>query len=168
MLNKLLFASLLALSSSSTVVADSARAPVPPPANRGCLVTMDAATEVFALERKSDIIKDYTFTKLAIMSNGAWTYTETKNGKAIRTEGGCLSRADLATLKSALTLATWKTTVAEMRCMAYAADYSQYSHNGKSVLTQRMCDGLILDKATQKALADISAITSKLIPKKTP
>jgi len=168
MLNKLILASLLALSSSTAVTiatADTARAPMPPPSN-ACLVTMEATTPVFQVERKSDIIKDYTTTSLSIVSNGAWTYTETRNGKVIRTETGCLSKANLATLETSLASATWKTTVAEMRCMAYAADYTQYSYLGKPVLTSRMCDGLILDAKTQKGLADANAIVGKLVPAK--
>jgi hypothetical protein len=171
MLNKLFFASLLALSSSAAVTvatADTAvRAPIPPrPA--ACLVTTEATTEVFRVERKSDIVKDYTTSSLTVVSNGAWVYTETRNGKVIRTEAGCLPKDQLAALESSLASATWKTSMAEMRCMAYAADYTQYSYNGKPVLTSRMCDGLILDAKTQKGLGDANAIVGKLVPAKKP
>jgi hypothetical protein len=130
MLNKLFLASLLALSSSTAVtaaIADTPRAPVP----NACLVTTEATTPVFQVERKSDI-KDHPTTSLTVVSNGAWTYTETRNGKVIRTEAGCLSNAQLAALQSSLASATWKTTQADMRCMAEAADYTQYSYKGKA------------------------------------
>jgi hypothetical protein len=165
MLNKLLFASLLALSSSATLVADADTRPMPP-ASKTCLVTTEATTPVFQIDFKSDVIKDYVARSLVVVSNGAWTYTETKNGKPLRTEAGCLAKADLDAIKSSLGRATWKTTLAEMRCMAYAADFTEYRHNGKLVLTSRMCDGVILDDATQKGLAAATAITNKLVPAK--
>ncbi len=168
MLNlNVLLASLLALSSSTAVaVADTAaRAPLPSP-SRGCLVTTEATTQVFQIHRKSDIVKDFVETNLVIVSNGAWTYTETKNGKVQRTEAGCLPKPELAKLTTSLASATWKTSLAQMRCMAYAADFTEYSAGGKVVLTSRMCDGLILDKATQKAMAEVTAITAKLVPAK--
>ena len=168
MLNNVLFASLLALTEATAVTvatADTARAPIPPRSN-ACLVTMEATTEVFRVERQSDVVKDYTTTSLTVGSHGAWTYSETRYGKVLRTDAGCLSMAQLAALQSSLASATWKTSLAVTRCMGYAADYTQYSYKGKPVLTSRMCDGLILDAKTQKGLGDANAIVGKLVAAK--
>lgn len=170
MLTKLLFASLLALSPSTLALADApTKAPLPPP-TKGCLVTANATTPVFQIERKRnkrDVDAQAIDTKLSIVSNGAWTYTETKvsTNTVVRTEAGCLSAKDLATLETSLATATWKTSRADAVCEVYALDYFEYSYRGKSVLKSAMCDGLILDKATEKALAGAHKITNPLLPK---
>lgn len=171
MLTKLVLASLLTLSTSTLAVADApTKAPMPRPTT-GCLVTTEATTPVFQIERKRDkrdIDADAIGTKLSIVSNGAWTYTETKlaTGAVVRTEAGCLSAGDLATLKTSLAKATWKTTKAAATCEIYAMDFLEYSHLGKPVLTSRRCDGLVLDAATKQAMEAATSITGKLVPKK--
>lgn len=178
MLNKLLFASLLTLSTTTTtlVVADAptkapTKAPLPVKPSTACLVTMEATTPVFQIERKRnarDIDGEAVGTTLAIVSNGAWSYTETKlkTKTVVSSKAGCLSSGDLATLKASLAKATWKTTKAAATCEIYALDFIEYSYLGKPVLTSRMCDGIVLDAATKQALADATSITSKLLPTK--
>lgn len=171
MLTKLALASLLALSTTTLAIADSpTKAPLPKPA-AGCLVTADATTPLFQIERKRekrDIDADAVGTKLSIVSNGAWTYTETKlkTNAVVSTVGGCLSAGDLSTLKASLAKATWKTTRDAATCEIYAIDFLEYSHLGKPVLTSRKCDGIVLDAATKQAMEAATAITGKLVPTK--
>ncbi|MBA2540214.1 MAG: hypothetical protein H0V17_11305 [Deltaproteobacteria bacterium] len=159
---KLLFASLLT-ASSTLATADTAPKPALLPSNT-CLVTPVATTPLFQIETNGlGQIKGHVDTRMAIQSNGAWTYTQTKAGKVQRTEVGCLSRVQLATLKSALASATWKTSQAQGHCEAIAMDYKEYSYLGNPMLRTELCDGQIIDNATRKAIADARAITNKLV-----
>ncbi len=171
MLTTLLFASLVTFSTAPLAIADAPTKAPRPFKPTACLVTTEATTPVFQIERtreKRDIDAEAVGTKLSIVSNGAWTYTETKlkTNAVVRTEQGCLSSNDLATLKTSLAKATWKTTRADATCEIHAIDFLEYSYLGKPVLTSRMCDGIVLDAATKQAMADATAITSKLVPKK--
>jgi hypothetical protein len=161
---KLAFASLVALSSSATVAHADRPEPVSPAIQRmpRCTVTADAPSSLFMIHRDSTMIADYTSTTLSVFTNGAWTYTELKGGKIMRADGGCLDAQQLKTIREALAPATWKTSIEQFRCAAAAMDFTEYSYNGKHVLKTELCDGLILDGKTSKALAAATAITSQL------
>ncbi|MBV8762761.1 MAG: hypothetical protein JO257_36085 [Deltaproteobacteria bacterium] len=95
----------------------------------------------------------------SIYDNGAWTYTAS-NAVA---QNGCFAGADLEAVKKDLDV-PWKTTTAKIHCMAYSAAYTEVVVGGKVVYTQRMCNGLSLDAASEAALTDLEGRAPKAQP----
>jgi len=87
MFDKLFFASILALTSTTALagVETPARKAPTPSTTTGCQLTQQATTQVFQIERKSKRQTADVETKLIIQSNGAWVLTSTKGGKALDT-----------------------------------------------------------------------------------
>lgn len=91
----------------------------------------------------------------SIFESGAWAWDgKDAEGKAQKPQNGCFAGADLDAVKKDLAV-PWKTTTAQVHCMAYSADYTEVTVDGKLVYTQRMCNGESLDAASQAALTDL-------------
>ena len=95
----------------------------------------------------------------SIFDSGAWTYTAS-NAVA---QNGCFIGADLEAVKKDEAV-PWKTTTAKMHCMAYSAEYTEVSVDGKLVYTQRLCNGVSLDAASQAALTHLESLVPKAQP----
>jgi hypothetical protein len=152
---KLVAGSLLALS-SLTAVAQK------PSSSNACLVATEATTPLFTVEHRAINWSGDRSTKLDLVSNGAWTYTESINGKSLTSNVGCLPAADLATIKKALATATWRQTGPARPCVAIGLDVIHYSHLGKEKAQLKICGPTSFDPATRKALDTATAITAKL------
>lgn len=127
--------------------------------SNACLVTTEATTPLFTVEHRAiDKTRDLD-TKLDIGSNGAWSYTESRNGKQLTSNVGCVPAADLATIKQALATATWKQTGPARPCVAIGLDVIHYRYLGKEMAQVKICGPASFDPATRKALAATTAIT---------
>lgn len=157
-----LFALALA-SSASPAGADRAPRPAPmPPSQDACLVTIDAPA-LLEIEHVGDPGFTSVDSRFAVMANGAWTYTERTGRKLLRSQSGCLPREELAALATTLRDATWKTSLADVRCTMAATSSTRYRYQGKPVLTSRVCDGAILEPSTQRAIAHASRLPTTLL-----
>jgi hypothetical protein len=169
MSNKLLFASLLALTASTT--ASQAQqaptpAPMPVPVRPPVLVCepgIAGPQDRFEIDSVQDRAKPTTKTSLVLTSNGSWIYTATTNGRLTRVASGCIAYGQVRTIDNALSRAKWQTSVAEFRCMAIGMGYTEYKVNGKVVLHREVCDGLELDDASQQSLTTITQILDGLV-----
>ena len=125
----------------------------PPPA---CEAT---GTPKIVIAHKADGDPKLPTSTFSIFESGAWTYTAS-NAVA---QNGCFVGADLEAVKKDEAV-PWKTTTAKMHCMAYSAEYTEVSVDGKLVYTQRLCNGVSLDAASQAALTDLLGRAPKAQP----
>lgn len=116
-------------------------------------------TPRIVLAHKADAGSKLATWTYSIYGNGAWTYTAS-NAVA---QNGCFAGADLDSIKKEIEV-PWKTTTAQMHCMAYSAEWTEVSVDGKLVYTQRMCNGVSLDAASQAALTDLESKVPKAQP----
>lgn len=159
----ILLASILALAAPALAAPTPTPTPTAPakrvaPSN-GCLVEQIVTSQVFQLEHVALDPKRTPESKLQIVSNGGWIYTESLGGKVTRTEAGCLTRAELTTISASLVPATWK--LVDEGCEAQTTGYVRYVVKGKKVMEVRC--GKRPDKATATALAAVEAITKQLL-----
>jgi hypothetical protein len=102
-----------------------------------------------------------TKTTFDLYDNGAWMVQVA--GATPKSAQGCLDAVKLSTVTNAIKSATWKTTNTGIACDAYATHYTEYLVGTKVVLRREMCDPVVVDKVTEKALADAMAIVNPLI-----
>jgi hypothetical protein len=161
-MNKLLLASIIALTSSTTLTSAAPPAKVDPPKPlmmpTACVAT---GTTVFEVDNQSTT-NELPTSSTTIYGTGAWTHVERLNGKITRTSAGCVSPSLVAPIKVELDAAKWTLTYNEIRCHAMSAQYTEYRVGGKLVLTSHTCDGAVLDPASAKALGDASVLVTSL------
>jgi hypothetical protein len=167
-MSNLLLASLLTLTASLSVTAE-ADPPValprqpPPPAYNRC--TIGGWAPVLEIDDKTELSDKLPTGKFQLFQNGTWHHVVWANGELSATSG-CLPDPQFATLDSVLDElqhASWKTTRVAVACRAYSATYREFHVAGKLVYTQRMCDGFILDKKSQRALTDALSFVDPLL-----
>ena len=104
-----------------------------------------------------------------VFANGGWTRDAVDaDGVALAPSAGCLARAELAELEATLQGATWKTTMARMRCMAVSPAYTVYRVRGTAVYTQRLCGGQRLDDRSRAKLDAAVALVERATTKPGP
>jgi hypothetical protein len=124
---------------------------------------------VFEIDTASTGLSPATTTTFKLYANGTWTYAETRDGKVTTGTTSCIfTRDTVKQLHDQLAKAPWKTTMQKYRCMAVSMGYTEYRVDGKLVLHREMCDGLILDAASEKALADANKLVRSLGTPPTP
>ena len=150
MLNRLVIASVLALTSACTH-----RETVAAPALKS-----DVLFEL-AQRNKADVaLPEF---ELALRADGSWTYVETLH-QAIKKRGsGQLAADQLALVRGELARAQWKVITADVTCMAYAASFKQYSVDGVPVFREELCSGDSLDADSRAHLAKVMEIVTPLI-----
>ena len=132
---------------------------LPPP--KGCTAR---GTPIFEIDHDHDPAAKLTSSTFKIYASGAWQFEpKDADGKAGLPMRGCFAGADLTAIKDDLKV-DWKTTTAQVHCMAYSADYTEVTVGGKLVYTQRMCNGISLDAASQAALTDLLGRAPKAQP----
>ena len=151
MIKNLLIASVFALGCSSSLADTRPAPPVP---------TSDVLFEIAQQNKANVSLPQFDFQ---LLDDGRWTYIETFE-QAIKMRGsGKLSPEKLATVRSELARAKWTITTADMTCMAYAAQYKQYSVGGAPVWREEMCSGQSLDATSSKHLANVMAIVTPIL-----
>lgn len=111
------------------------------------------------IAHKADAGAKLPTSTFSIFDSGAWTFTAS-NAVA---QNGCFAGADLEAVKKDEEV-PWKTTTAKVHCMAYSSEYTEVTVGGKLVYTQRMCNGVSLDAASQAALTDLESRAPKPQP----
>jgi len=125
----------------------------PPPA-KGCVAR---GTPIFELDHAHEPAAKLTSSSFRIYASGAWIFdTKDADDKAGLPMRGCFAGADLDAIRTDLKV-PWKTTTAEIHCMAVSPAFTVYKVNGKTVYTQKLCSGVSLDEASEKARADLEA-----------
>jgi hypothetical protein len=164
-MSKVLLASLVTLAFTSPALADEPAKPAPgaPVMNRptGCPIakTTKVMFAMRTLPKKGTA--ENSKTTFDLYDNGAWMVSV--GGQVPKRADGCLDAIKLSNVKTALGKATWKTSRAGVACDAIATHYTEYLVGTKVVFRREMCDGIDLDKVTEKALADVTAIVNPLI-----
>jgi len=134
---------------------------VRPPPPDGC--TSNRWGYALEIDDRSDARLPYGY--LRITPNGGWNQVVIAADGTLQTaRGGCMSRADHARfmrIVDELQHAPW-TTRPVATCAAYSPSYREVRVLGKLVYTQRMCDGLALDSASQRAYADALAFAQSI------
>jgi hypothetical protein len=146
----LLLSLLTACATASAQPAPTPPPPPPPSTGSSCAVKGDP---LLVIDHKvvANVKKDTTTTK--VYASGAWTFEERdSDGKVLKTNTGCLAKADLAKV-TALDGAPWKVTHPRMHCMAMAQEYTVFTVGAHS-FTQKICGDDTLDDKTAAALAD--------------
>jgi hypothetical protein len=162
-MNKLLLASLFTLLSTTTTTSLTIAAPEPVAPRLPMLKACEPiGSIVFQVDHKTDAPSQFGTSTIWIYGTGAWRRYDYKPGVKPASTHGCIAPTTLDPIAKELTAAKWKTTNAEVKCAAMSADYTEYRVNGKLVLTERMCDGLILDTASEKALANATKLAASL------
>jgi len=131
---------------------------VRPPPPDGC--TSNRWGYALELDDRTDGKLPYDY--LRITPNGGWEHVVVGKGGTRRS--GCMSRPDHARflrIVDELEHAKWTTTPVAT-CAAYSPSYREVRVDGKLVYTQRMCDGLALDKTSQRALDDALAFVQSI------
>ena len=147
---KLLLASLLAVGCSAPAEAHPVQRP------------HVEAQIVFAIDHKLKIEMKRPAWRFEVRTDGAWRYIETQNGRSVTLRRGRLARGDLQQI-ARLTRAPWNVSRAQVTCMAYAAEYTEYRVDGDLVWHDEMCSGSILDAKSQRRLARVMQIVQPLI-----
>jgi len=127
--------------------------------------TLGGWNPIFEIDDKTELPDQLPSGKFRLFQNGSWHRAVWANGELSITSG-CLPDAqfaDLERITKLLARAPWKTHRAAVACFAYSASYREYRVAGKLVYTERVCDGLILDKLSQRVLADARAYVAPLI-----
>lgn len=127
----------------------------PPPAPRPAAAPTCKPTGgvLFAIDHKVDPGAKLATSSTKLYGNGAWTHDETDaEGKALAPTAGCLAKTDTGQLETALKAAPWTVTKARMHCMAMSSQFTVFTLNGKTVFTQRLCSGDVLDAKSKAAL----------------
>ncbi|MBA3453057.1 MAG: hypothetical protein M4D80_09320 [Myxococcota bacterium] len=154
MLTKLVIASVLALGFSSTM-ADARRDIAAMPAMKSDVL--------FEMEQRNKADVALTEFELQIKHDGTWTYFETMKQSIKKRGSGKLSPKKLAIVRRELARAKWTVTTADVTCMAFAAQFTEYAVDGVPVWRDEMCSGNILDAKSSKRLANVMAIVTPLI-----
>ena len=152
MFNKLVFASIIALS-SLTAQTVSARS-----------IMVQTSPVVFSIDKrlKSADLGDINEYHFELHRDGTWSYVETKSQAIVKRGSGKLSRAKVQKIEGLLK-GTWTTTHADITCMAFSPFQELYSVNGKLVFTDEMCGSERLDAGPSKRLENIMTIVRPLI-----
>lgn len=164
-MNKLLLASLVGLASSTTAVVhadSSASAPhhAPPPMLGVCV---PGDKPMFEIDTATIGLRPASATTFTLYANGTWTYEARANGKITASKASCIAPDRAKAIRTLLARATWKTSHDKYRCMAVAMDYTEYKVDGAPVLSRQLCDGIVLDGASAKVLADVNQIVASLM-----
>lgn len=158
-MSNLLLASLLTITASLSVTA-AADPPVamprqpPPSAYNRC--TIGGWAPVLEIDDKTELPDRLPTGKFQLFQNGSWHHVVWANGE-LSASSGCLPDPQFALLDGVLDElghASWKTHRVAVACMARSAGYREFRVGGKLVYTQRMCDGFVLDKKSDRALTD--------------
>ncbi len=98
-------------------------------------------------------------SRSAIYPTGAWTYQAVAaDGTAGALVSGCLSSAQLDSVKTALHDAPWTITRSRIVCFAYSPSYTDYIVRRKLRFTAQMCSGASVDPVTQAAIALVEGL----------
>ena len=120
------------------------------------------AQVVFAIDHRLKIEIDRPTWHFEVRTNGAWRYIELQDGKLVTKRTGRLARAELQQI-ARLTRAPWSVSRADVTCMAFAAEYTEYRVDGELVWHDEMCSGSILDANSQRRLARVMQIVQPLL-----
>ncbi len=125
---------------------------LPPP--KGCVAR---GTPIFEIDHEHEPGAQLTTSAFRIYASGAWQFEpKDVDGKAGEPMRGCFAGPELAAIRADLKV-DWKTTTAQIHCMAVSPAFTVYKVNGKTVFTQKLCSGVTLDEASEKARADLEA-----------
>jgi hypothetical protein len=164
-MSKLIFASLISLTSFA---AATPQPPTPPGPPRNmpqmCSKTGNELAGVLerhnhvATDRKATPVMFDTDSQFSLLDSGAWTFEKfDANGKLSRKAEGCLETTKVDALRALYTKATWKTTPV-IHCMAMSNSFTDYTFHGGVVWNARMCDADKLDDDSAKAITAITTL----------
>lgn len=132
--------------------APSAGRKLPPP--KGCVAR---GTPIFEIDHEHEPGATLATSAFRIYASGAWQFEpKDADGKAGEPMRGCFAGPELAAIRADLKV-DWKTTTAQIHCMAVSPAFTVYKVNGKTVFTQKLCSGVTLDEASEKARTDLEA-----------
>jgi hypothetical protein len=154
MLTNLVIASVLALGFSSTM-ADARRDISSMPVMKSDVL--------FEIEQRNKADVALAEFELQLMDDGTWTYFETMKQSIKKRGSGKLSPKKLAIVRRELARAKWTVTTADLTCMAFAAQFTQYSVDGLPVWKDEMCSGQSLDAKSRTRLAAVMEIVTPII-----
>jgi hypothetical protein len=165
MLNKLLFASLIALPFTATAAPEPQ--PVVPNARKIALpLPVCTATGPVLFQSTTRFqykpIAGLPLAVTTLYDSGAWTFVETTDGKRTRVASGCLPHPDLVTIDHDLRKSTWKLDYNVVTCAAIGATAVDFASHGTPLFTETVCGPARLDDASTKSLAEINAILAKV------
>jgi hypothetical protein len=167
-MSKLIFASLISLTSFAAAAPDASTPPTPPGPPRNVPTTCSKTSIELAgvLERHIDSstsgratpVMFKTDSAFTLLDSGAWTYNAfDASGKATRKVEGCLEPAKVDTLRTLYTKATWKTTPI-IHCMARTNSFTDYTFHGGEVWNAHVCESDKLDDDSAKAITAINQL----------
>jgi hypothetical protein len=170
MKNLVLIGSLLAATACSIANAEGPAAPAPPPAPSGapvpaasCTRSGDVVFEQAQVSEQGVTPAGVPLWTTTVYAGGGWTRVDVDaQGKITRTMNGCVSPADVKTIRDDLARARWTITHADAACAAISATYVAYSSHGKHLWDQHICGIDTLDPVSQKALDEIGAIIARV------
>ena len=114
-------------------------------------------------EMKAVAARTWTIT---VYNDGAWERHDLDgNGRNPGVSNGCMTPAQITTIKTALAKATWTVKHADVMCAAISDTFTTYSSGGKHLWAAHMCQIEYLDDVSEKAIETISAL---LVPMTTP
>ena len=137
----------------------------PPPSAPYDRCTLGGWQPVLEIDDRTELPDRMPTRKFQLFQNASWHYVMWSNGQ-LSASSGCLPDDQfdrLDDLMHELGRAPWATHRVAVACMAYSASYREFRVGGKLVYTQHMCDGFILDKNSQHALADALAFVDPML-----
>ena len=119
-----------------------------------------AATGTPIVEIDHEVVKDAALptSQTKVFASGAWQTTgKDEKGKPVPAQSGCLDKASLATITSALEAAPWTIKHNRFHCMMVGQTFTVYRVNGKQVWLAKVCNSESLDDASTKSIASIES-----------
>jgi hypothetical protein len=168
-MNKLCIASLLTLSAIASAQPTPPTPPGPPvgrPMPAKVCTTNGGALFEEKLELEPDVTMNVVAEKtwrITVYAGGTWQRRELdEHGQHPTLVEGCLSDAQVASIKTELAKATWIVKQHDLACAARGAVFTSYSANGKAVWAEHMCQTAYLDETSAKALAAVKALALRV------
>ena len=117
---------------------------------------------VFAIDHKLKIDVDQPTWRFQMRSDGSWTYVQMKKQTVTKRASGRLPINQVHKIQRLLNT-KWEVTTADVTCMAFAAQFTEYSVNGGVVWKDEMCSGESLDKTSTRRLTQVMSIVRPLL-----
>lgn len=153
----LVLASLLATVPAVVTYHEAESAPATKPSAGRAPACKASGQPIIEIRHKSEIKAPTSHS--AIYPTGAWTYQPIAiDGTAGPLESGCLTSAQLDSVKVALRESPWTITRSRIACFAYSPSYTEYYVHRKLRFTAQMCSGASVDAVTRSAVALVEGL----------
>ena len=116
---------------------------------------------VFAIDHKLKIDIAEPTWRFELYSDGRWSYVQMKKQAVTKRASGRLSAKQTQHIQRLLRT-KWDVAMADVTCMAFAAQFTEYSVNGHVVWKDEMCSGESLDTTSTRRLSQVMSIVRPL------